>query len=84
MPRQFSLPTEQRGALTLRDAAAWLSISRDTLNDFIAQGEFRLVTKRTSKGTEIKLIPITELYAFMARNLDGANVAPIGRTRRSA
>jgi excisionase family DNA binding protein len=81
MPRPTRLPADQRRALTPAEAAAALSISRNTFDALVAGGEIPLVTFPTAAGTTIKLVRMADLDAFLARHLDGANVATIGRKR---
>lgn len=71
------MPPGNRRLLTKADAAAYLSISEKQLDELVAAKEIELCTWVTRAGTIMKMYPVPELDAFVARNLDSAVIAPI-------
>jgi excisionase family DNA binding protein len=54
------LETRERGALRLAEAAAWLGVSRDTVERLIQRGELRRV-----KVGAVVLITVDELRRYL-------------------
>ncbi len=54
--------TRERGALRPNEAAAWLGLSRDSLERLIARGELRSYKVGTSR-----FVSVAELQSFIAR-----------------
>jgi hypothetical protein len=74
------MPHSHRGALTLTDAAAYLSVGEHELTRLVKAGELPLVTWTTDKHREMKRIRIRDLDAFLERNLDpSARISNAGK-----
>jgi excisionase family DNA binding protein len=70
MARPATLPAPQRGLLTERDAAAYLSVSYDLLLEMIRVGEIPLMRFTTPAGTEMKRVRVAVLDAWIRAHED--------------
>jgi excisionase family DNA binding protein len=61
------LETRERGALRLAEAAAWLGVSRDTVERLIQRGELRRV-----KVGAVVLITVDELRRYLRAREEAA------------